>query len=309
MRIINSNALVNLIKVTNLMFKGSIPAVITPFEDNEAINFDQLESHIDFLIRNGSHGLVSCGTTGESPTLDHDEHKLVTESILKFANGRVPVMSGCGSNSTKESIELVRHSEKIGVDAILLVSPYYNKPTQEGLFKHFSSIARETYLPIYLYNIPGRSVVNIEIETMIKLSKIQNIVGVKDATSDLSLPLETRITCGNEFILLSGEDATFLSFLISGGSGCISVSANIIPALYSKLFDLWSSGKINEAMKINEKIFPLNKILFSETSPGPIKYALSLMGKCSSKLRLPLVEVSDDTKEKIKKVLASLDLI
>ena len=290
-------------------FKGSIPAVITPFNDNEDINFDQLERHIDFLISGGSHGLVSCGTTGESPTLSHDEHKSVTEAILKFANGKVPVMSGCGSNSTKESIELVRHSEKIGVDAILLVSPYYNKPTQEGLFEHFNSISKATSLPIYLYNIPGRSVVNINIETMKRLSEIENIVGVKDATSDLSLPLETRIECGDEFVLLSGEDATFLSFLISGGSGCISVSANVIPSLYSKLYNFWSKGQISEAMEINNKIFPLNKVLFEETSPAPVKYALSLMGKCNSKLRLPLVDVNKSTQEKIKRVLSSLNII
>lgn len=290
-------------------FIGSIPAVITPFDDNGAINFDQLETHIDFLISEGSHGLVSCGTTGESPTLDHDEHKLVTESILKFSKGRVPVMSGCGSNSTKESIELVKHSEKIGVNAVLLVTPYYNKPSQNGLFEHFREIANSSSLPIYVYNIPGRSVVDINIDTMTKLSKIDNIVGVKDATSDLSLPIETKIKCGCDFILLSGEDATFLSYLVSGGSGCISVSANVIPSLNSKLYNLWIEGKVREAMSLNEKIFPLNQVLFSETSPGPVKYALSLMNRCNSKMRLPLVDVSKETKQNVEKVLRNLDLI
>ena len=224
-------------------FCGSIPAVITPFEKNFEIDLDSLEKHINFLISNGVHGLVSCGTTGESPTLTHDEHKLVTEKILSFSKGKVPVMSGCGSNSTKESIDLVKHSESIGVSAVLLVTPYYNKPTQRGIIKHFKLIAENTKLPIYLYNIPGRSVANIEIETLKELSKVPNIVGVKDATADLTYPLQTTNACGGNFIQLSGEDATFLSFLISGGVGCISVSANIIPKLHSEMYNLWNVGK------------------------------------------------------------------
>ncbi len=292
------------------MFKGSIPAVITPFQKNKEINFDDLSEHINFLILEGSHGLVSCGTTGESPTLDHDEHKKVTEKIIKIASSRVPVMAGCGSNSTKESIELVKHAKKVGASAVLLVSPYYNKPTQDGLFMHFSRISDSVpEIPIYLYNIPGRSVVNIEQKTMVKLSKKKNIIGVKDATSDLGIPLETRNNCGEKFIQLSGEDQTFLAFLISGGVGCISVSANIIPKLCSDMFNYWKKGEIKKAMKINFFISSLNKSLFLETSPAPVKFALSLMKRCENVLRLPLVGIKNDTKKIIKKELEQLDLL
>ena len=290
-------------------FCGSIPAVITPFDKNFEIDLDSLEKHINFLISNGVHGLVSCGTTGESPTLTHDEHKLVTEKILSFSKGKVPVMSGCGSNSTKESIDLVKHSESIGVNAVLLVTPYYNKPTQQGIIKHFKSIAQNTKLPIYLYNIPGRSVTNIEIETLKELSKVSNIVGVKDATADLTYPLQTSNACGKNFIQLSGEDATFLSFLISGGVGCISVSANIIPRLHSEMYNLWNVGEFKKAMKINHNIYELNSALFLETSPAPVKYALSLMKRCSPSIRLPLVEVENYTKQKIKSALKKLKII
>jgi len=290
-------------------FCGSIPAVITPFEKNFEIDLNSLEKHINFLISNGVHGLVSCGTTGESPTLTHDEHKLVTEKILTFSKGKVPVMSGCGSNSTKESIDLVKHSESIGVNAVLLVTPYYNKPTQQGIIKHFKSIAQNTKLPIYLYNIPGRSVTNIEIETLKELSKVSNIVGVKDATADLTYPLQTSNACGKNFIQLSGEDATFLSFLISGGVGCISVSANIIPKLHSEMYNLWNVGEYKKAMKINHDIYELNNALFLETSPAPVKYALSLMKRCSPSIRLPLVEVENYTKQKIKSALKKLRII
>ncbi len=290
-------------------FNGSIPAVITPFDKNLEIDFDALEKHIRFLISNGIHGLVSCGTTGESPTLTHEEHKLVTEKILNFSKRKVPVMSGCGSNSTLESIDLVKHSESIGIDAILLVTPYYNKPTQVGISEHFKSIAKNTSLPIYLYNIPGRSVINIEINTLKNLSKITNIVGVKDATADLTYPLETFNACGKDFIQLSGEDATFLSFLASGGSGCISVSANVIPRLHSKMYDYWCSGEYKKAMKINHQIYELNRVLFLETSPAPVKYALSKMNRCSPVLRLPLVQIGKLTKQKINVALKELNLI
>jgi 4-hydroxy-tetrahydrodipicolinate synthase len=292
------------------VFKGSIPAVITPFDENKSIDFDNLNKHIDFLIDEESHGLVSCGTTGESPTLDHDEHKKITEVIIKRSNKKVPVMAGCGSNSTKESIELVKHAQSAGADASLLVSPYYNKPSQEGLFQHFSEIANSVpSFPIYLYNIPGRSAVNINQKTMVMLSKINNIVGVKDATSDLSLPLETKLNCGEEFIQLSGEDATFLSFLISGGEGCISVSANVVPKLCSRIYTNWKEGKIKKAMEINELIYPINKVLFIESSPSPVKYALTLMNKCKNNLRLPLVSISEENKIIIKDVMKSLELI
>tara|TARA_B100000989_G_scaffold285538_1_gene253333 strand:+ start:552 stop:1430 length:879 start_codon:yes stop_codon:yes gene_type:complete len=292
------------------MFKGSIPAIITPFDKNKEIDFESLENHIDFLVNQGSSGLVSCGTTGESPTLNHDEHMKVTEFIIEKAKKRVPVMAGCGSNSTKESLELVKHAASVGADASLLVSPYYNKPTQSGLYEHFSSIAKAVpEIGIFLYNIPSRSVVNINLDTIKKLSEIKNIVGVKDATADLGLPVETALTCGSSFIQLSGEDATFLPFLLSGGVGCISVSANIVPKLCSDMYNLWSKGKIEEAVKINKIIFPLNKVLFAETSPMPVKFALSLMKKCENIFRLPLNGVSASTEKKIYEVLSSLELI
>ena len=292
------------------MFQGSIPAVITPFGKDNEIDFDSLENHIDFLISEGSHGLVSCGTTGESPTLDHDEHKKVTEFIIKKSNGRVPVMAGCGSNSTKESIDFVNHANKSGANGTLLVSPYYNKPTQKGLYEHFKLIAESCpQIKNYLYNIPGRSVVKIETETIKKLSKIDNIVGVKDATADLTTPLEVQTNCGNNFQQLSGEDSTFLSFLISGGDGCISVTANVVPRLSANIYNLWKTRKIDEAMSLNFKMYPLNNILFSETSPSPVKYALSMMGKCLNKLRLPMVPIEKETEKKIDITLKDLNLI
>ena len=292
------------------MFEGSIPAVITPFDKNEEIDFDSLESHIEFLISEGSHGLVSCGTTGESPTLDHDEHKIVTEFIINKSKGRVPVMAGCGSNSTKESIDFVHHAYKSGAKATLLVTPYYNKPTQKGLYEHFRLIANSCpKIPNYLYNIPGRSVVRLEIDTLKKLSQISNIVGVKDATADLTTPLEVQTNCKESFQQLSGEDATFLSFLISGGIGCISVTANVVPGMIANIYNLWKSKKINEAMSLNFKLYPLNNVLFSETSPSPVKYALSRMGKCLNSLRKPMVSIEKDTEKKIDITLKDLNLI
>ena len=292
------------------MFEGSIPAVITPFDKNEEIDFDSLESHIEFLISEGSHGLVSCGTTGESPTLDHDEHKMVTEFIINKSKGRVPVMAGCGSNSTKESIDFVHHAYKSGAKATLLVTPYYNKPTQRGLYEHFRLIANSCpKIPNYLYNIPGRSVVRLEIDTLKKLSQISNIVGIKDATADLTTPLEVRTNCKESFQQLSGEDATFLSFLISGGVGCISVTANVVPGLIANIYNLWKSKKINEAMSLNFKLYPLNNVLFSETSPSPVKYVLSRMGKCLNILRKPMVSIEKETGKKIDITLKDLNLI
>ena len=292
------------------MFEGSIPAVITPFDKNNAIDFDSLEKHIEFLISEGSHGLVSCGTTGESPTLNHDEHKKVTEFIINKSNGRVPVMAGCGSNSTRESIDFVEHAYKSGANGTLLVTPYYNKPTQKGLYEHFRLIAESCpKIPNYLYNIPSRSIVKIETETIKKLSLIKNIVGVKDATADLTTPLEVRTNCGKSFNQLSGEDGTFLSFLISGGTGCISVTANIVPHLSASIYNLWKSKKITKAMDLNFKMYPLNKVLFSETSPSPVKYALSRMGKCQNILRKPMVPIEKKNEKKIDDTLKDLNLI
>ena len=292
------------------MFEGSIPAVITPFDKSNAIDYDSLNRHIEFLISEGSHGLVSCGTTGESPTLNHDEHKKVTEFIINKSKGRIPVMAGCGSNSTEESIDFVNHAYKSGANGTLLVTPYYNKPTQRGLYEHFRLIAESCpEIPNYLYNIPGRSVINIETETMKKLSLIKNIVGVKDATADLTTPLDIITNCGKNFQQLSGEDATFLSFLISGGRGCISVTANVVPHLSASIYNLWKVKKIKEAMDLNFKMYPINKVLFTETSPSPVKYALSRMGRCQNILRKPMVPIEKVNEKKIDVTLKDLNLI
>jgi len=290
-------------------FYGSIPAIITPFLKNFEIDFDKLAKHINFLIDAGSHGIVSCGTTGESPTLSHEEHKTVTEFIIKIVNKRVPVMAGCGSNSTFETVDLVRHAYAAKADAVLLVSPYYNKPTQIGLFNHFKTVSEKCpNIGIYLYNIPGRSIVNIEVETIRRLLKYKNILGVKDATGDLNLPMELIQACGKKFIQISGEDSTFLAHLVSGGAGCISVTANVVPNLVSKIFMLWKEKKISEAMRLNQRLFNLNKALFLETSPAPVKYALSKLEKCENVLRLPMVPIGKTTQNKVDEALIGLGL-
>ncbi len=292
-----------------MIFKGSIPAVITPFDRNHNIDFDSLEKHINFLIDEGSHGLVSCGTTGESPTLDHDEHKKVTEFIVKKSNSRVPVMAGCGSNSTTETLDLVDHAKKSKADAALLVTPYYNKPSEDGLFKHYKFISEKIDLPVYLYDIPGRSIVRLSINLIEKLSKIKNIVGIKDATSDLSSPMEVRRICGKNFVQLSGEDATFLAFLMNGGTGCISVTANVVPRISSQIYESWKNKDFVKSMELNHLLYPLNKALFLQSSPCPVKYALSKMNKCHNVLRLPLTSVNEDTMNEIDLVLKHLNLI
>ena len=292
-----------------MIFKGSIPAVITPFDRNHNIDFDSLEKHIKFLIDEGSHGLVSCGTTGESPTLDHDEHKKVTEFIVKKSNSRVPVMAGCGSNSTSETLDLVDHAKKSKADAALLVTPYYNKPSEDGLFKHYKFISEKIDLPVYLYDIPGRSIVRLSINLIEKLSKIKNIVGIKDATSDLSSPMEVRRICGKNFVQLSGEDATFLAFLMNGGTGCISVTANVVPKISSQIYESWKNKDFVRCMELNHLLYPLNKALFLQSSPCPVKYALSKMNKCFNILRLPLTPVNEDTMNEIDLVLKHLNLI
>ncbi len=293
-----------------MIFKGSIPAVITPFSKSLEIDFDSLAKHIDFLISEGSHGLVSCGTTGESPTLSHDEHKKVTEFIIKKCNGRIPVMAGCGSNSTTETIDLVQHAKKSNANATLLVTPYYNKPSDEGLYKHFKKIAESCgNFPIYLYDIPGRSVKKISSELLKELSKISNIIGVKDATSDLSSPMDVIQNCGKEFIQLSGEDATFLAFLVNGGTGCISVTANVVPGVCAQIYNSWIKKDFEESMRLNQLLYSLNKSLFLESSPCPVKYALSRLKKCENILRLPLTSIKESTKLEVDKALKNLDLI
>ena len=290
------------------MFKGSIPAVITPFINNE-VDYDSLIKVLNFLIDNGSDGLVPCGTTGESPTLSHEEHKKIIEETIRIADKRVPIIAGTGSNNTLEAVEYTAHAEKSGADAALIVTPYYNKPTQSGLYEHFKTISDKTNIPIIIYNIPGRSIVDMTIETMIELSKIKKIIGVKDATNDLFRPLITRKKMQNDFCYLSGEDGTALAYLAQGGHGCISVTANVAPKLCSELHSAWQDGNISKAQEINLKLSSLHNALFVESSPGPVKYAASLLGLCNKNTRLPLSEIKDDTKILVKNCLKELQLL
>ncbi len=290
------------------MFKGSIPAVITPFVGGK-VDYASLNKVLSFLIDNGSHGIVPCGTTGESPTLSHDEHKKIIEETIRIVDKRIPVIAGTGSNNTFEALEYTNHAEESGADAALIVTPYYNKPTQSGLYEHFKTIAEKTNIPIIIYNIPGRSVVDMTIETMNELSKIKNIIGVKDATNDLFRPLLTRKKIQNEFCYLSGEDGTALAYLAQGGHGCISVTANVAPKLCSELHLSWQEKNISKAQEINLKLSSLHNALFIESSPGPVKYAASLLGLCNADTRLPLTEINDDTKKIVKTCLQELHLI
>ena len=290
------------------MFKGSIPALITPFKNGE-VDYASLEKLVEWQISEGSSGLVAVGTTGESPTLSHDEHKSVIKSIVNAASKRIPIIAGAGSNNTSESIELMEFAESVGADAALVVTPYYNKPTQSGLFEHFKKISEKTKIPIIIYNIPGRSIVDMSIETMIKLSKIDNIIGVKDATNDLFRPLLTRKKMQKDFCYLSGEDGTALAYLAQGGHGCISVTANVAPKLCSEMHTAWEEGNISKAQDINLKLSSLHNALFIESSPGPVKYAAFLLGLCKATTRLPLSEINEDTKKEVESNLRELELL
>ena len=290
------------------MFKGSIPAVITPFVEDK-VDYDSLTKVLNHLMDNGSHGLVPFGTTGESPTLSHDEHKKIIEETIRIADKRIPVIAGTGSNNTLEALEYTDHAENSGADAALIVTPYYNKPTQSGLYEHFKTIADKTNIPIIIYNIPGRSIVDMSIETMIKLSKIKNIIGVKDATNDLFRPLLTRKKMQNDFCYLSGEDGTALAYLAQGGHGCISVTANVAPKLCSEMHSAWQEKNISKAQEINLKLSSLHNALFIESSPGPVKYAASLLGLCKQDTRLPLSKINDHTMKLVKSCLQDLQLL
>ena len=290
------------------MFFGSIPALITPFKEGN-VDYNSFNKIIEWSISEGSHGFVPCGTTGESPTLNHEEHKKVVEECIRIVDKRVPIIAGTGSNSTHEAIEFTSHAEKSGANAALIVTPYYNKPTQEGLYKHFESISNNTSLPIIIYNIPGRSVVDMSIDTMNELSKIPNIIGVKDATNDLFRPLLTRTKIKKDFCYLSGEDGTALPYLVQGGHGCISVTANIAPKLCSEMHNSWRNNEINNALKINLKLAKIYHALFVETSPGPVKFAAELLDLCSSDTRLPLVPIKESTKNLVRNSMIEVGLI
>jgi 4-hydroxy-tetrahydrodipicolinate synthase len=289
------------------MFKGSITALITPLK-NGKVDEKSFQDFVEWQINQGSHGLVPCGTTGESPTLTHEEHERVIYLCIEAANGKVPVIAGTGSNSTDEAISLTKFSKEEGADAALIVTPYYNKPTQEGLYHHFKAINDSCDLPIIIYNIPGRSVIDINIETMKKLAKLKNIIGVKDSSNDLTRPLLTTKSINKKFCQISGEDATVVPFLSQGGHGCISVTANIVPKMCSELHNAWQKGNFKKVQFLNSFLFPLHNALFLETSPGPVKYAASILKICSSELRLPLVNVASSTKKEIKSVLNKLKI-
>ncbi len=291
------------------MLRGSMVALITPMREDGAVDEKAFAELVEWQITEGTEGLVPVGTTGESPTLTHEEHKRVVEICVEVARGRVPVVAGTGSNSTAEAIDFTRHAKQAGADACLVVSPYYNKPTQEGLFLHFTAIADAVDLPVIVYNIPPRSVVDIAPDTMARLAKHRNIVGVKDATANLARPLHTRRGCGADFIQLSGEDHTALAFNAAGGHGCISVTANVAPRLCVEMQRAWRGGGVEEAMAIQDRLLPMHDALFAETSPGPVKYAASLLGKGTARCRLPLAPVGEATRGRVREAMVSAGLL
>jgi 4-hydroxy-tetrahydrodipicolinate synthase len=291
------------------MFRGSMVALITPMRQDGSVDGKAFQDLVEWQIAEGTEGLIPVGTTGESPTLSHDEHKRVVEMCVEAARGRVPVIAGAGSNSTAEAIDFAVHARKAGADATLVVTPYYNKPTQEGMFLHFTAIADAVDLPMFVYNIPGRSVVDMSVETMARLAKHPNIVGVKDATANLTRPLHTKRACGEDFIQLSGEDHTALAFNASGGVGCISVTANVAPRLCAEMHKAWRAGRTGEAMAIQDRLVPLHDALFCETSPGPVKYAASLLAKSTEHCRLPLAPLGDASRTRVREAMVSVGLL
>ena len=290
------------------MFQGSICALITPFRDG-ALDESAYEAFVDWQIGEGTNALVPCGTTGESPTLSHDEHRRVVEICISVAKGRVPVIAGTGSNSTVEAIALTRHAKESGADGALVVVPYYNKPTQEGLYLHYKAINDAVDLPVIIYNIPGRSVIDMSIETMARLARLPNIVGVKDATNDVSRATRQKLAIGEAFTQLSGEDGTQLGFLAQGGDGCISVTANVAPKSMAEFHKAWKDGDVALAQEINERLMPLHVGLFCESNPGPVKYGVSLLGKCSDEVRLPLAAISADGRKTVEAAMRSARLL
>ena len=281
---------------------------VTPFKDG-SLDEAAFQSFVEWQLEQGTNGLVPCGTTGESPTLSHEEHMRVTELCIEVTAGRVPVIAGAGSNSTEEAIMLASHAKKAGADAALVVTPYYNKPTQEGLYRHYKAIHDAADLPIVIYNIPGRSIVDMSIETMARLAKLPNIVGVKDATSDLNRPMLTRLAIGDDFCQLSGEDGTAVPFLAGGGHGCISVTANIAPKLCADMHRAWQDGDVPEALRLQDVLMPVHMSMFGETSPGPVKYAAELLGLCSAETRLPLCEITEANKTHVQTALTEAGIL
>ncbi|MDO5622151.1 MAG: 4-hydroxy-tetrahydrodipicolinate synthase [Paracoccus sp. (in: a-proteobacteria)] len=291
------------------MFKGSIPALVTPFTTDGELDLDTLKKLVEWHIEQGSHGIVPVGTTGESPTLTHDEHRLVVETVVNVVAGRIPVIAGAGSNSTREGVGLIRHAQDVGADAALVVTPYYNKPTQAGMIAHYTALHDASDLPIVIYNIPGRSVVDMSPETMGELARLPRIVGVKDATGKLErVPLQ-RMTCGKDFIQLSGEDATALGFNVHGGVGCISVTANVAPALCAQFQNATLSGDWDKALELQDRLMPLHVAIFLEPGVAGAKYAMSRLGLCENRVRLPLLPATPATCAQIDAALEHAGLL
>jgi 4-hydroxy-tetrahydrodipicolinate synthase len=289
-------------------FRGSFTALVTPFK-NGGVDEAAFRGLVDWQIAEGTHGLVPVGTTGESPTLSHDEHKRVVEWCVDQAKGRVPVIAGAGSNATAEAIDFSKHAEKAGADAVLIVTPYYNKPTQEGLYQHFKAINDAIGIPIIIYNIPGRSVVDMSVDTMKRLFELKNIAGTKDATANMVRVSQQRAEIGEDFNQLSGEDGTALGFMAHGGHGCISVTSNVAPRLCAEFQNACLKGDYAAALKVQDKLMPLHQNLFVETNPAPAKYALSVLGRCSDTLRLPMVPLSETSKAKVRDAMTHAGLI
>jgi 4-hydroxy-tetrahydrodipicolinate synthase len=289
-------------------FRGSFTALVTPF-NNGSLDEKAFRGLVDWQIAEGTDGIVPVGTTGESPTLSHEEHRQVVEWCIEQANGRVPVVAGSGSNSTREAIELSQHAEKAGADAVLIVTPYYNKPTQEGLYQHFKAINDAIGIPIIIYNIPIRSVIDMSVDTMKRLFELENIAGVKDATANVVRVSQQRAAMGEGFNQLSGEDATVLGFMAHGGHGCISVTSNVAPRLCAEFQDACLKGDYETALKLHDKLMPLHTALFIETNPSPAKYALSVLGKCADTVRLPMVRLADKTKAAVREAMIHAGLI
>ncbi len=289
-------------------FRGSFTALVTPFK-NGAVDEKAFRGLVDWQIGEGTSGLVPVGTTGESPTLSHEEHNHVVEWCVAQADGRVPVVAGAGSNSTREAVELSRHAERAGADAVLIVTPYYNKPTQEGMYQHFKAVNDAIGIPIIIYNIPGRSVIDMSVDTMKRLFELKNIAGVKDATANVLRVSQQRAVLGPDFNQLSGEDGTCLGFMAHGGHGCISVTSNVAPRLCAEFQSACLKGDYAAALKLQDKLMPLHQNLFIETNPSPAKYALSLLGKCSDLVRLPMVPLSDQSKAAVREAMVHAGLI
>jgi 4-hydroxy-tetrahydrodipicolinate synthase len=289
-------------------FRGSFTALVTPFK-NGSVDQEAFRALVEWQIEEGTNGLVPVGTTGESPTLSHDEHKRVVEWCVDQARKRVPVIAGAGSNSTREAVELAQHAEKAGADAVLVVTPYYNKPTQEGLYQHYKAINDAIGIPIVIYNIPARSIIDMSVETMARLFELKNIAGVKDATANMARVSQQRAAMGPDFNQLSGEDITALGFMAHGGHGCISVTSNVAPRLCAEFQAACRKGDFATALALQDKLSPLHINLFVETSPAPIKYALSLIGKCANTVRLPLVPASDKAQTAVRQAMVHAGLL